>query len=65
MSDFKFTGHIQGRELVVEVDKLLRAAGIPSILWDTCLLDIYGVPMVVSVRSGNNLFVWENTLRDD
>ncbi|PLN81301.1 hypothetical protein BDW42DRAFT_185500 [Aspergillus taichungensis] len=47
MSNFKYTGFVRGRELVVEVDKVLRAAGVASILWDTCLLDIYGVPMLI------------------
>ncbi|PLB36560.1 uncharacterized protein BDW47DRAFT_118669 [Aspergillus candidus] len=46
MSDFKYTGYVPGRELVVEIDKILRAAGIPSVLWHHVLMDIYGVPMI-------------------
>ncbi|PKY04156.1 hypothetical protein P168DRAFT_327138 [Aspergillus campestris IBT 28561] len=44
MSDFKYTGYIPDRELIVEIDKILRAAGIPSVLWYTGAMDIYGVP---------------------
>ena len=55
MSEFKYTGYVPLRKLVVEIDKLLRAAGIPSLLWDTCLLDIYGVRMCIPVGSRNKL----------
>lgn len=51
MSEFKYTKHIPFRDLIVEVEKVLRAAGIPSVLWDTCLLSTYGVPVVMSVSS--------------
>lgn len=55
MSEFKYTGYVPLRKLVVEIDKLLRAAGIPSLLWDTCLLDIYGVRMCIPVGSRNKI----------
>ncbi|RHZ65409.1 hypothetical protein CDV55_104763 [Aspergillus turcosus] len=45
MSKFKYTEHVPFRELIVEVEKVLRVAGIPSVLWDTCLLSTYGVPV--------------------
>ncbi|RJE22653.1 hypothetical protein PHISCL_04997 [Aspergillus sclerotialis] len=54
MSEFKYTGYVEYYELIVEVDKVLRAAGIPSVLWDTCLLSTYGVPVVMAVSLGIN-----------
>ena len=49
MSEFKYTGYVPPRELIVKIEKVLRAAGIPSVLWDTCLLSTYGVPVNIKV----------------
>lgn len=51
MSGFKYTGYVPGRVLIVEVEKVLRAAGIPNVLWDSNLLSTYGAPVLTHVSS--------------
>ena len=40
-----------GPELMMEITNILNQAKIPSILWGTSLLDIYGLPTGDVVRA--------------
>lgn len=49
MPEPRHVDHREFNEMVFEVERVLRAAGIPSVLWDVCLLQVYGVPLIFKV----------------
>ncbi|PKX90470.1 uncharacterized protein P174DRAFT_424643 [Aspergillus novofumigatus IBT 16806] len=49
MADFKFRGDLAAnKELVCSISRLLKAHGIPNLLWGDFVFNLYGVPLQVS-----------------
>lgn len=51
MATFHFNGQPLDHGLVANISSVLESAGVPNLLWDDCLLTVYGVPTIVNVSS--------------